>query len=328
MKRENKEDFELVSYRQWLEKVQKELSKSGRSYNGRKLNNNLRIEALYPADSVRATVPRGTIEWIKAADFCHHDNNEELLEALEQGIESITVRMGSGLELNEMLRGVIDEYITTVIVAYDMGQYVEAANYLRTAGRKRARIWYSGDAPYPEECRILIGESLEFDQSEPELSLADLVKRIIRCIESVGIERIGSIVLSMRVGIDFNIGITKLRAMRLLWSNVLAALSVEHRDVFLDVITDTREWKEDPDRNLILSTSQAMSALLGSANRLCIVPVSRTARYRRMAINIHHLLERESYFTRYDDAVSGSHYYEHVSRHIAHKAWEYCKSSL
>ena len=71
-----------------------------------------------------------------------------------------------------------------------------------------------------------------------------------------------------------------------------------------------------------------MSAILGGVHSLTIAPsdvknMGNAAFNHRIARNIQHLLQMESYFDRVADPAAGSYYVEQLTNQIAEAAWLY-----
>jgi methylmalonyl-CoA mutase len=144
---------------------------------------------------------------------------------------------------------------------------------------------------------------------------------------------------SFHMGIHYFIEMAKIRAFKLLWANVLTAyntpltLSSSSRQggiVFCDIhaIISSDTQVEDGNANKIRATTQAMSAILGGISSLTIAPsdvknVENAAFNHRIARNIQHLLQMESYFDRVADPAAGSFYIEQLTNQIAEAAWQY-----
>jgi methylmalonyl-CoA mutase len=132
------------------------------------------------------------------------------------------------------------------------------------------------------------------------------------------------------------IEIAKIRAFKILWANVLAAyetpsvatpsLAKTVTEIHAIIAPDTQG--EDTHTNKIRATTQAMSAVLAGVSSLTIAPsdVNRGENddfNRRIARNIQHLLQMESYFDRVADPAAGSYYIEQLTTQIAEAAWVY-----
>jgi methylmalonyl-CoA mutase len=132
------------------------------------------------------------------------------------------------------------------------------------------------------------------------------------------------------------IEIAKIRAFKILWANVLAAYDTPSVDtpslantvVEIHAIIAPDTQGEDSNTNKIRATTQAMSAILAGITSLTIAPsdVNRGENAdfnRRIARNIQHLLQMESYFDRVADPAAGSYYIEQLTTQIAEAAWTY-----
>ncbi|HMQ49758.1 MAG TPA: methylmalonyl-CoA mutase family protein [Saprospiraceae bacterium] len=131
---------------------------------------------------------------------------------------------------------------------------------------------------------------------------------------------------SLSTGKSYLLEIAKIRALKLLWRNILEAYGATG-DAF--VVTHLAKASQDENiyTNMIRAATQAMSAASGGANRVYVLPadhsieVPSTAFTQRIARNVQHLLKMESYLHRVADPAAGSYYIEHLTRELATKAW-------
>jgi methylmalonyl-CoA mutase len=133
--------------------------------------------------------------------------------------------------------------------------------------------------------------------------------------------------VSVSVGGEFFTEIAKLRALR----KLIVLLSDSYKTtnaVYLHVQTTMLNKSEkDAYTNLLRSTTEAMSAVIGGANSISIKgfdePYSIANEFSsRMAINQQHILKDESYLNKVADMAAGSYYIEQLTDHLAHHAWE------
>lgn len=140
------------------------------------------------------------------------------------------------------------------------------------------------------------------------------------------------IVATMQVSISLSrnyfVEIAKLRALKILLSNVAKAYGCQEYFVPQIVAHLSKESQVDnPNTNMIQATTQAMSAVMGGVDRLYILPAnaskkeSATPFTRRIARNIQHLLKTESFLQQVIDPAAGSYYIEELTRLLADKAW-------
>ncbi|MFN3939277.1 MAG: methylmalonyl-CoA mutase family protein, partial [Chitinophagales bacterium] len=84
----------------------------------------------------------------------------------------------------------------------------------------------------------------------------------------------------------------------------------------------------DSYNNLLRTTTEAMSAILGGCDILSIHPYDANAEHpdskaERLALNIQHLLRYESGFDAYRQIADGAYYIESLTTTIAEKAWKH-----
>jgi methylmalonyl-CoA mutase len=131
------------------------------------------------------------------------------------------------------------------------------------------------------------------------------------------------------VGTDFFMEIAKLRAMRLLWSDVLAASGCSGAEVRPKVHARTSRrvlTRRDPHVNMLRATTMAMSAVLGGAESLHVSPFDEVDSLpdefsRRIARNVQLMLAEECHFDHVVDPAGGSWYVEKLTAELAEKAW-------
>ncbi len=139
----------------------------------------------------------------------------------------------------------------------------------------------------------------------------------------------------LNIGISYFIEIAKLRAIKLLWGNVLDAYRINEQILepsvsmpTLNAYVSSNTHVEDVHTNKIRATTQAMSAVLGGVDMLTIAPSDAiqdgesTDFSRRIARNVQHLLQMESYLDKVVDPAAGSFYIEKLTNQIAEAVWE------
>lgn len=132
---------------------------------------------------------------------------------------------------------------------------------------------------------------------------------------------------SIAISKSFFVEIAKLRALRLLWANVMKAYGAPQAP-FLAVHFAKETQDDDPNKNMIRASTQAMSAVIGGADQLYVLPSNfgrhepASAFSRRIARNLQHLLKMESHFHQVIDPGAGSYYIEKLTEKLAAQAWE------
>lgn len=132
----------------------------------------------------------------------------------------------------------------------------------------------------------------------------------------------------MELGDHYFLNIAKIRALKLLWHQVLSAWNLKLAlSPFIEAHLTQASQSQDADYNKIKATAQAMSAIIGGANRLFIHPSDAfmnengTLFSQRIALNVQHLMQQESYLDRVIDPAAGSYFIENLTETLAQKAW-------
>lgn len=128
---------------------------------------------------------------------------------------------------------------------------------------------------------------------------------------------------------DIHLTIAKLRAMRLIWAQMMEAWGVDDKRAGLQLHATTSERglsALDPWTNLIRAACAGFAGTAGGADALTITPLTRalgrsTPFSRRLARNLHILLAEESHAGRINDPAGGSYLHETLSHKLADAAW-------
>ncbi len=134
---------------------------------------------------------------------------------------------------------------------------------------------------------------------------------------------------SFSSGSDFFLEIAKLRAARLIWSQIAGAFGGSESAQKMYMHVSTSGWNKtvyDPYVNVLRTTTEAFAGVMGGADSINIGTFDRAIRpaddfSRRIARNIHFILNDEAKLTIPVDPSGGSYYVEKMTDSIARKAW-------
>ncbi len=115
---------------------------------------------------------------------------------------------------------------------------------------------------------------------------------------------------TINIGKSYLIEIAKIRALKMLWVELLKSYNIEASLPFVKVEFAENAYGDKADDNLINETSLCMSAVLGGANHIIVRPTENTERGQRMARNVQLILKHESGFDQVSDPMAGSYYVE------------------
>ena len=124
--------------------------------------------------------------------------------------------------------------------------------------------------------------------------------------------------------------VAKLRAARILWAKVVAEFGGREEAQKMRIHTRTSAWNKtlyDSNVNMLRTTTEAFSGVLGGCDSMHISPMDEVARVpndftRRVARNTHTVLRDEAGLTRSIDPAGGSWYVESLTDTVAKNAWD------
>ncbi len=135
---------------------------------------------------------------------------------------------------------------------------------------------------------------------------------------------------SFSLGSQVFMEIARLRAARLLWSQVVAAFGGNASARRMNIHARTGQWnktRHDPYVNMLRTTTEAFAAVVGGCESLDVAgfddifgPSDEFA--RRIARNSQFVLRDEAHLDKTIDASGGSWYIEKLTDQVARAAWE------
>lgn len=140
-----------------------------------------------------------------------------------------------------------------------------------------------------------------------------------------------AIKFNMGISNNYFMEIAKLRAGRLLWSKIVEAYAPECKcSAKMIVHSETNRYNKtvyDPYVNMLRTQTEAMSATLGGAHSVTVLPFNAiyedtTEFSERIARNQQILLKEESHFDKIADPSAGSYYIESLTESLTEQAWE------
>jgi len=135
------------------------------------------------------------------------------------------------------------------------------------------------------------------------------------------------ITFSISIGSRFFLEIAKIRALRILWANVLKEYGVTGT---AKIHASTSLWNVtvfDPNVNILRATTETMSAAIAGADSITVIPYDAVFKKPdefscRIARNIQLLLKNECNFHKVVDPSAGSYYIETLTEQVASKSLE------
>jgi methylmalonyl-CoA mutase len=132
------------------------------------------------------------------------------------------------------------------------------------------------------------------------------------------------------IGNNYFMEIAKLRAARLLWAQIVKAFDPKSDEsAKLIAHSETNSYNKtfyDPYVNMLRTQTEAMSAVLGGADSITVLPFNAifgdtTEFSERIARNQQILLKEEAHLDKIADPGAGSYYIENLTTSLAEHAW-------
>ncbi len=292
--------------------------------------------------------------------------NRQIVEALEFGAEALEVQLPATVDvahLRQILGGVYLDFVGLHFagpgVAHNPGAVLAGLQRLATeqelipaqlhgslaydpATQASLVDWrYLVDllafakSDFPNFKLILIGSP----DDAPEDAVAELVQLLqqgnfyLQKLTERGLAAtdVGDAMqFSMTIGKSYFLEIAKIRAFKLLWLNVLKGWNAPLVYPKIAARFSPAAYTDDLYNNMVRATTMAMSAVLGGANRLTVLPYDAgreaQATYsqsfsRRIARNVQHLLKMESGLDQIADPAAGSYYMEKLTAELGELVW-------
>ena len=156
----------------------------------------------------------------------------------------------------------------------------------------------------------------------------------VRYLEVLGASDLGpaqaaaKIAFQVAVGRDTFLEICKLRALRIGWAKVLAAMGAPNAPAprIHAVCSERTMTARDPWVNMLRGTTQVFAAVLGGADWVTPLPFDEaleadSAIGRRVARNTCLVLREESFLGKVKDPVGGAYFFETLTDSLAREAW-------
>ncbi len=134
-----------------------------------------------------------------------------------------------------------------------------------------------------------------------------------------------SIIFKVAIGGNYFFEIAKLRALRLLWNTLSAEYDIIKKCHILAHPTHRNKTIADYNVNMLRTTTECMSAILGGADTIYNIPYDDIYNLEndfgtRISLNQLLILKNESYFDQVENSASGSYYIESLTNQLAEKA--------
>lgn len=144
-------------------------------------------------------------------------------------------------------------------------------------------------------------------------------------VEEFGKDILGKIIFRFALGSNYFFEISKIRAFKLLFIELCKEYDVEEIPYIFAESSLRNKAKHDPENNLIRSTLELSSAMLGGADAVFsndYLINDGNALSEEISFKQQIVLAYESLINVFEDAANGSFYVENITQQIAEKSWQ------
>lgn len=357
-------EFDSVSAKQWKQKIQFDLK--GADYNDTlvwKTNEDISVKPFYHADDFKDHPEASNIEttvWkicqsIFVADV--KKSNQKAVDAIERGAESIKFIIPSEtVSINDLLENINSEstslYFELQFLSESFVKQLTAIPshtgiHIHTdiiGNLAKSGNWYHNlNDDFSKFKTILTNTKLvSIDASLYQNAGANIVQQLAYALAHANeylsyFETDKDILPPLEISFNVSVGtnyffeIAKLRALRILWNTLATEYHANPNCYILATPTKRNKTLYDYNTNLLRTTTECMSAILGGANSIYNLPYDAIYHKdnefgERIARNQLLVLKHESYFDVVNNPSDGTYYIESLTNQLTEKALDLFKN--
>ncbi len=358
--------FDKTDQKTWLAEIAREIGEPALENLNFIVDSGWGVSPFVHTDDIELTTSiRGGAEGLKWKILecfgSQPENNQVILTSLQGGCESLFFESAelTAAQLSVLLKGVHPEMVEIHFQSEDADQLRDLVSALKQwakpedQNRKNFRggiRWLDPEPRGPSELMALMGHVQQVQDSFPAMKsvcwnfpfaeyengfsapMAQSFARIVSTLDQIDDpvvcrKVLQNSVVRVTIGQDYFREIIRLRAIRLLWYNLLQAHGLEGYHMIMEVHFHPGHYASDTEKNMIKAGTMALSAILGGADAVFILPADGNAttmdtRLRRIARNIHHLFRYESHLEKHSDPVRGAYFFESVVPELVRRVWK------
>ena len=354
------DDFSPVSNKAWKQKIQVDLK--GADYNDTLLwesPEGIKVKPFYSnedlADGDRLSYS-GPASWKIGQRILSQEiskGDQQGLEALKQGVESLIIEINSpeispvnilsGIDLDttpvyldvktfspddldKWLRELPDSKNNLYILHDVLGHLAATGNWFTNM---EADLKAMNDVFNNNRSVRLFTIDVSFYQNAGANRMQQLAYALAQAKEYV--ERVPDIrqqepVFTVSIDTNYFFEIAKLRALRILWGQLAKRDGLATRCHLLAYPTKRNKTLYDFNVNMLRTTTECMSGILGGADTVYNMPYDQIYHQGnefagRIARNQLLILKNESYFDKVSNAADGAYYIEALTDELVRKSW-------
>lgn len=354
-------DFHPVSSKAWKQKIQFDLQ--GADYNETLVwesPEGIKIKPFYHQDEAihSSTIRRAANDWSIAQPIYAGDAkraNEKAKRYLGRGAESLYITFPSDTVDVSVLCNGIDFSKTKIYCHFEFLSFNYVKSVLDFAGDARDNVYLNIDIignlaktgnwfnnlekdhrQFDAIVKLNAPNTVSIDLGHYQNAGANGVQQLSYAIAHANeylnhldqdghVSKEQTFVFQVTMGSNYFFEIAKLRALRLLWQTLAVEYGANENCHIVATPTRRNKTLYDYNTNMLRTTTESMSAVLGGADTVMNMPYDaiyhKTNEFGdRVAINQLLLLKDESYFDKVQNPAEGAYYIESLTNQFAEKA--------
>jgi len=356
MKKHLLTDFDPVSAKAWKQKIQVDLK--GAEYNETLISKTLEgihIKPFYHNDDGIATteIPGTPSGWNITQGVFIDDvkiANNIAIDALEKGAEAIVFTAEKPFNIPSVFKGFpfskatiyFDFSFLDIDFAKELSLYLTKHNaefYLNLdpVGKlSKEGNWFKSQKEDFNALQSLskTGNTISVDTTNYQNAGANMVQQLAYALahanEYLNHQTTNSITFKIATGTHYFFEIAKIRALRILYASLAKEYNCSQTCHVIAQPSRRNKTVYDYNINMLRSTTEAMSSILGGADAVCNMPYDvlyhKSNEFgERISRNQLLILKAESYFDVVSNPADGVYYIESVTQELASKALELFK---
>ena len=298
------------------------------------------VQKQLKTDDIYAILQKENLENIEVKPYYQNNSETKILPKVEESTH-LVAEYQNGLEeqafaflLNENVEGLEEKAI--FINNQDLAEHIltkETNRYFSLidvySDDKKAEIneHLAGEL-LSKTFERQIGVDVSFHQNAGASIIQQLAFALAKSkelVEKFGSETLEKLVFRFAIGSNYFFEITKIRAFKYLFNQ----LSKEFEKDFIPYIFAETSFrnkaKNDPDNNLIRSTLELASAMIGGSDAVFSNDYkieNQTELSKEISFKQQIVLAYESIINVFEDATSGSYFVEDITQQFAKKSWK------
>ncbi|WP_308990465.1 methylmalonyl-CoA mutase subunit beta [Mariniflexile litorale] len=352
------DEFDSVSAKQWKQKIQFDLN--GADYNETliwKSNEDISVKPFYNSEDLKE-LPEVSNTKATQWNICQtvfvaniEKSNKKALKSVQRGAESIKfIIPNESISIKQLLEN-LDDIPVFFELQFLSEKFIEQINSISAKAHIHIDIdiignlaktgnWFNNLNDDFTKFKNIVKQTQSFNINVAlyENAGANMVQQLAYALAHANeylnaldndfnaeTKQTLQITFDVSVGSNYFFEIAKLRALRLLWSTLASEYQINTQCHITATPTKRNKTIYDYNTNLLRTTTECMSAVLGGANTICNLPYDviykkANAFSERMARNQLLILKHESYFDKINNPSDGAYYIESLTNQLAEKS--------